>query len=99
MQLGEVIGTVVCTQKVESWEGQRLRLVQPISQHGEERGRPLVALDVVSADAGQWVFFVRAREAAHAIENVFNPADAAIVALVDRLEGPGAGKGGPGGSG
>jgi microcompartment protein CcmK/EutM len=96
MQLGEVIGTVVCTQKVPAWKGQRLRLVQPISQQGEERGLPLVALDVVSSDAGQWVFFVRAREAAHAIENVFNPADAAIVSLVDRLEGPGAGSGGPG---
>jgi microcompartment protein CcmK/EutM len=95
MHLGEVIGTVVCTQKVDSWKGQRLRLVQPISQDGEDIGHPLVALDTVSSDAGQWVFFVRSREAAHAIENVFNPADAAIVALVDRLEGPGAGKGRP----
>jgi hypothetical protein len=30
---------------------------------------------------------VRGREAAHAIDDVFNPADAAIVAQVDRLEG------------
>jgi microcompartment protein CcmK/EutM len=37
---------------------------------------------------GQRVFFVRGREAAHAIDDVFNPADAAIVAQVDRLEGP-----------
>jgi hypothetical protein len=33
------------------------------------------------------VFFVRGREAANALAEVFNPADAAIVAQVDRLEG------------
>ena len=86
MQLGEVIGTVVCTQKVSGWVGQRLRLVQPISQRGEPRGLPLVALDVVSSDTGQRVFFVKGREASTAIEDKFNPADATIVALVDRLE-------------
>ena len=55
MHLGEVIGTVVCTQKVDSWEGQRLRLVQPISQDGEGIGHPLVALEferkMTSADS------------------------------------------------
>ena len=87
MQLGRVIGTVVCTQKVAGWRGQRLRLVQPITQRGESRGLAVVALDTVSSAAGQEVFFVKGREAAHAIEDTFNPADAAIVALVDRLEG------------
>ncbi len=93
MQLAEVIGTVVCTRKVPAWHGQRLRLVQPIRAGGEPIGRCLVALDVVSADTGQRVFFVRGREAAHAIEDPVNPADAAIVVLVDRLEG-----GSPGGA-
>ncbi len=91
MQLAEVIGTVVCTRKVRAWAGQRLRVVQPIRPSGEPVGRALVALDVVSSDAGQRVFFVRGREAAHAIEDVFNPADAAVVVLVDRLEGGGLG--------
>ena len=92
MHLGEVIGTVVCTRKVPAWSGQRLRVVQPIARDGRPNGKPVVALDVVSADAGQQVFFVRSREAAHAIADAFNPADAAIVVLVDRLEG-GAGPG------
>jgi microcompartment protein CcmK/EutM len=89
LHLGEVIGTVVCTRKVPAWTGQRLRLVQPIASDGRPNGKPVVALDVVSADAGQRVFFVRSREAAQAIENAFNPADAAILVLVDRLEGGG----------
>jgi len=86
VQLGEVIGSVVCTRKVPVWEGQRLRLVQPIQEDGEALGRPVVALDVVSSAEGQRVFFVKGREAAQAIADPTNPADAAIVVLVDRIE-------------
>ena len=86
MQLGEVIGSVVCTRKVPAWEGQRLRLVQPIKEDGSALGRPVVALDVVSSAEGQLVFFVKGREAAQAIADPTNPADAAIVVLVDRIE-------------
>ena len=88
MEYGEVIGTVVATRKVPAWSGQRLLLVQPVDAHGAKVGRKLVALDVTSAAPGQHVFFVRGREAAHSLSDHFNPADAAIVAQVDRLEGP-----------
>ncbi len=87
MQYGEVIGTVVATRKVPAFSGQRLLWVQPVDATGKAAGRKLVALDVTSAAPGQRVFFVRGREAAQAIADAFNPADAAIVALVDRLEG------------
>jgi microcompartment protein CcmK/EutM len=86
VQLAEVVGTVVATRKVPAWHGQRLLWIQPIDLSGEPRGRRVVALDVVSAAPGQRVFFVRGREAAQALDDAFNPADAAIVALVDRLE-------------
>ena len=86
MQLGEVMGSVVCTRKVPAWEGQRLRLVQPLKEDGSALGRPVVALDVVSSGEGQQVFFVKGREAAQAIADPTNPADAAIVVLVDRIE-------------
>ena len=88
MHYGEVLGTVVSTHKVPAWNGQRLLWVQPIDAAGQPAGRKLVALDVTSAAQGQRVFFVRGREAAQAIADAFNPADAAIVAQVDRLEGP-----------
>jgi ethanolamine utilization protein EutN len=88
MEYGEVIGTVVATRKVPAWNGQRLLFVQPIDALGAASGKKLVALDVTSAAPGQRVFFVRGREAAHALADFFNPADAAIVAQVDRLEGP-----------
>ena len=93
MQYGEVIGTVVATRKVPAWSGQRLLWVVPVDAEGRPAGKKLAALDITSAAPGQRVFFVRGREAAQALDDAFNPADAAIVALVDRLEGEIAGGG------
>ena len=83
MHFGRVIGTVVCTVRVPSWRGHRMLLVQPTDSHGADAGRPLVAVDLTSAARGQWVFYVRAREAAAALPDPDNPADAAIVGQVD----------------
>jgi len=88
MQHARVLGSVVATCKVPAWHGQRLLWVQPVDVAGRPAGKKLVALDTVSAAPGQCVFLVRGREAAEALGNPFNPADAAIVALVDRIEGP-----------
>ena len=83
MHFGRVIGTVVCTERVPSWKGHRMLLVQPTDSHGADSGRPLVAIDLTSAAPGQWVFYVRSREAAAALPDPDNPADAAIVGIVD----------------
>ena len=85
MQFATVIGTVVCTTKVPAWKGQRLLLLQPTDDQGAPGGRPLVAVDLVSAAPGQRVFYVKGREAATAMPNPDNPADAAIVGLVDEV--------------
>jgi microcompartment protein CcmK/EutM len=42
-----------------------------------------VAVDLVSAAPGQLVFYVRGREAAAALANPENPADAAVTGIVD----------------
>lgn len=84
MHFARVVGTVVCTEKVPAWRGSRLLLVQPCDSAGKAgSGRPLAAVDLVSAAPGQLVFYVRGREAAVALQNPENPADAAIVGLVD----------------
>ena len=85
MLFARVIGTVVCTEKVPSFRGHRLLLMEPIDSRGETQGRPIVAVDLVSAAPGQQVFSVRAREAGMALPNPDNPADAAIVGIVDHL--------------
>jgi microcompartment protein CcmK/EutM len=84
MHFARVMGTVVCTVKVPSWRGHRLLLLEPTDSAGKASGaRPLVAVDLVSAAPGQHVFYVRGREAATALPDIDNPADAAIVGLVD----------------
>lgn len=85
MHLGRVIGTVWATQKVETLTGYRMLVVQPVTHRLEEHGRPIVAVDTVSAAPGQLVYIVRAREASKALEERMNPVDAAIVGIVDEV--------------
>lgn len=87
MTLGRVIGTVVATRKIASLVGQRLLIVQPEDETGAPLGEPLIAVDTVSAGPGEWIYFVKAREAAKALPDAFNPVDAAIVGIVDRVSG------------
>jgi ethanolamine utilization protein EutN len=85
MHLARVIGAVWATQKVDTLKGYRMLVVQPLTHTLAERGRPLVAVDTVSAAPGQIVFIVNAREASKALEETFNPVDAAIVGIVDEI--------------
>jgi ethanolamine utilization protein EutN len=86
MHIARVIGTVVATRKVEQLEGSKLMVVQALSPEGEPTGRPLVAIDTVGAGPGDIVYYVRGREAAHTLEDKFNPADAAIMGIVDKVD-------------
>ena len=86
MLLGRIVGSVVCTQKVESWDGIKLLLVQPLSEDLEESGSPLVACDTVQAGEGDVVFYEGGREAALGLQNWFNPSDATIMGIVDRVD-------------
>jgi microcompartment protein CcmK/EutM len=84
MKLGRVIGTVVCTQKLESLEGLKLLLVQPVDETLKDAGPALVAFDTVRAGEGDLVFIEAGKEAAQANPNGwFNPADAGIIGVVD----------------
>ena len=86
MLFARVVGTVVCTEKVPSWRGQRLLLCETTDPTGASvPGRPFCAVDLVSAAPGQRVFVVRGREAAVALAQPENPADAAIVGLIDHV--------------
>jgi ethanolamine utilization protein EutN len=86
MQLGRVRGTVVATMKVDGLEGVRFLVVQPLDEHLEEVGEPIVAADAVHmAGSGELVYIVASREAAEALEPRFVPVDHAIVGIVDEV--------------
>jgi len=90
MKLGRVVGRVVATRKMAELEGLKLLLVQPIDEKGADTGAPLVAFDTARAGEGDVVMYESGKEAAQANPNGwFNPADAAILGVVDAVSGEG----------
>jgi len=85
MKLGKVIGNVVCTQKVDSFQDIKLLLVQPLNEELEEIGDPVVACDTVQAGINDIVFCEGGREAALGLKNWFNPSDLTIMGIVDQV--------------
>jgi microcompartment protein CcmK/EutM len=86
MQLARVIGDVVATRKDENLTGIKLLLVQPLNVDRQPAGRPLVAVDAVGAGPGEYVFFVRGKEASFPFYPVEPPVDAGIVGIVDHWD-------------
>jgi ethanolamine utilization protein EutN len=85
VHFGRVIGSVWATQKVPTLEGARMLIVQPLTHTLVKKGLPLVAVDTVEAAPGQLIYFVKSREACKALDEQFNPVDAAIVGIVDEI--------------
>lgn len=86
MKLGRVIGRVVSTNKLECLDGLKLLLVQPVNEEGQHKGNPIVAFDTVRAGEGDLIFYESGKEAAQTNPNGwFNPADAAIIGIVDQV--------------
>ena len=85
MKLGKVTGRVVCTKKVESFEGIKLFLVQPLDEHLVPYGDPLVAFDTIQSGIGDLIYYETSKEAGRILETLMNPCDAAIVGIVDNI--------------
>jgi ethanolamine utilization protein EutN len=85
MKFGRIIGRVISTQKVASFEGLKLVLVQPINEKLEPAGDALVAVDTLQSDVGQIIYYETSKEASRIIEKEMNPCDAAIMGIVDDI--------------
>ncbi|MBN2237644.1 MAG: EutN/CcmL family microcompartment protein [Bacteroidales bacterium] len=85
MKFGKVIGRVVSTQKVSSFEGIRLVLVQPLDEKLNPVGDAIVAVDTLKTDIGQVIYFETSKEASRIIEKEMNPCDAAIMGIIDDI--------------
>ena len=85
MKLGKVIGRVVSTRKVESFEGIKLLLVQPLDENLAPVGDAIVAFDTIQSDIGNLIYFETSKEAGRVLQHTMNPCDAAIVGIIDEL--------------
>ena len=92
MFLAEVIGQVVSTKKDELMVGRTLLLLRPKLVDDRDASKfkdgqnTIVAIDTVGAGEGELVLFCQGSSARNAkgLKNV--PVDAAVVAIVDRVE-------------
>jgi ethanolamine utilization protein EutN len=87
MQIAEVVGTVVSTQKNRKLAGAKLLLVQPIDVAGTARGVTLLAVDAVGAGIGERVLVViEGKAAGEAVGRKAAAVDAAIVGIIDSID-------------
>ena len=87
MQIAQVVGTVVSTQKHKTFEGSKLLLVQPLTLDGQARGPALLAVDGVGAGVHERVLVVQeGRAAGEAIGRKGAPVDAAIIGIIDHVD-------------
>ena len=86
MLLGQVIGTVVSTQKEDCLIGKKLLIVLPLDKDLVVTGSPLVAVDTVGAGVGDRVFMVTSREACLALPEPMSTIDTAITGIIDSVE-------------
>ena len=83
MQLAQVVGTVVASQKETSLEGIKLLLVRPVDEEGRETGNHLVAADAVGAGPEEMVLIASGSSARQTRLTDKRPVDAVIMAIVD----------------
>lgn len=87
MLIGEVVGTVVATQKNKKLEGAKLLLVQPMTLEGKPRGAAVLAIDSVGAGVGERVLLViEGKAAGDALGKKAAAVDAAIIGIVDQVD-------------
>jgi ethanolamine utilization protein EutN len=85
MKFGRVIGRVVSTKKVESFEGIKLLLVQPLDEKLVAVGDPIVTFDTIQSGVGELIYFETSKEAGRVLETTMNPSDASIMGIIDEL--------------
>lgn len=95
MNAAKVIGRVVATAKWKSLEGKTLLLLQPTDWSGKAKGDIIVAADSVGAGAGEFVFYVKSREACFSwlkgnkqVLDEMPPLDATVMGIIDGVDMP-----------
>jgi len=86
MILGKVVGTVVSSKQSVNIAGAKFLLIDQCNQKGEENGNFLVALDLVSAGAGELVMVSQSTPARETPITINKAVDAIIVGIIDVID-------------
>lgn len=85
MQIAQVRGTVVSTQKLPSMTGVKLLLVQFVDKEGQLLPKYEVAADRVGAGITEWVLISRGSAARQEAGSKERPLDATVVGIIDTV--------------
>jgi ethanolamine utilization protein EutN len=85
MLIGRVVGNVVATRKDPRLEGRKLLVVRFTDPRGVDESGYVVAVDTVSAGAGEQVLLVSGSSARMAGGCRDCPVDTAIVGIIDTI--------------
>ena len=85
MLIAKVIGSTVSTIKDEKLHGKKLLIVRQTDEHGNETGKPFVAIDTVDAGVGDLVLTAAGSSARQTTMTKDTPVDAVIMAIIDSL--------------
>ena len=86
MQIALVIGSTISTIKDEVIRGRKLLIVRNADTAGTPTGDPYIAVDTVSAGAGDLVMVTDGSSARFTSQTNNAPVDAVIVGVIDSLE-------------
>ena len=86
MRIALVIGSTVSTIKNEVIRGSKLLIVRNADTEGNATGDPYIAVDTVSAGAGDLVMVTDGSSARYTNQTTNAPVDAVIVGVIDSLE-------------
>lgn len=83
MHPAKIMGRVVSSFKYPDLEGVKLLLIRPTDWDGNPLGEDYeIAADAVGAGDREFVFYVKSREAAVALDKI-PPVDCSIVGIID----------------
>lgn len=87
MMLARVKGHLVCTAKLEGFNGEKLLIVEPLDHTGEPDGTEVVACDRAGAGTGDVVLLLQEGASCRLVMGKKDvPAEALIVGVIDRID-------------
>ena len=85
MLMGQVVGTVVASQKDPELEGLKLLLVRGVDLDGKMTSAVVVAVDAVGAGVGELVLYAAGSSARQTEVTKNRPVDHVIMAIIDEI--------------
>ena len=82
MIVGKVIGSVVSTRKINTLQGSKLMVVEPLSTMDGPKSK-IIAIDNIGAGIGELVLVATGSAARIGSHMADSPVDAAIVGIID----------------